>query len=99
MTAKLPILLCLFGLLPASVLPAAEAKPLGILVDAEEAEFTGAWVKSTKQPALVGSSYRHDDNRDRGQKSARFTPEIPAAGQYEVRLLYVAHGNRAFMCR
>jgi hypothetical protein len=67
----------------------------GIVMDDEAAEFTGDWVKSTKQPALVGGSYRHDDRRDQGQKQARFTPEIPQAGLYEVRLIYVASPNRA----
>ncbi|MBM4046480.1 MAG: FAD-dependent oxidoreductase, partial [Planctomycetes bacterium] len=73
--------------------------PSGILMDDDAGQFTGEWVESTKQPALVGSSYRHDNNRDRGQKSARFTPSIPEAGEYEVRLIYVATPNRATKAR
>jgi hypothetical protein len=67
----------------------------GIVVDDEEAEFTGEWVKSTKQPALIGSGYRHDNKQGQGSRQARFTPQISQAGAYEVRLLYVANPNRA----
>ena len=67
----------------------------GIVLDDEAAELTGQWVTSNKQPSLVGATYRHDNNVDRGRKRARFTPQIPAAGEYEVRLLYTWHPNRA----
>jgi hypothetical protein len=83
-------------------LPAAPGDPLsavpkwsGVVVDDSAAEFTGEWVQSTNQPPLLGGSYRHDNNELRGQKSARFSVELPAAGQYEVRLLYAATENRA----
>jgi len=68
---------------------------LFIVVDDDAAEFIGDWAKSDKQRALVGRSYRHDLNRDRGQKSARFVPAISESGRYEVRLLYVAAPNRS----
>ncbi|MEW6360225.1 MAG: FAD-dependent oxidoreductase [Planctomycetota bacterium] len=74
---------------------ATAAELSGVVVDDDEAEFTGEWVKSAKQPALVGDAYRHDNNQGRGAKFARFTPDLPAAGEYEVRLLYPAHPNRA----
>jgi arylsulfatase A-like enzyme len=67
----------------------------GIVVDDEAAELTGQWVESAKLSALVGSGYRHDGAADRGGKSARFTPDLPAEGRYEVRLLYQASPNRA----
>jgi hypothetical protein len=81
----------------AQPMPAEPAAPkfTGVMVDDDAAEFTGDWVDRPKQPALVGRSYRHDDNREQGKKSARFTPDLPVAGQYEVRLIYVAHANRA----
>lgn len=74
---------------------APPSQPAGILLDDESGEFVGDWVPSSKQPALIGDSYRHDNNRGQGQKTARFTPAIPTAGDYEVRLLYVATPNRA----
>jgi len=70
-------------------------QPAGIVMDDDAAELTGDWVESTKQPALVGDGYRHDNNRGQCQKSARFTPDIKTAGEYEVRLIYVATNNRA----
>lgn len=74
---------------------AAPEIPAGILMDDDAGEFTGDWVNSTKQRAIVGKGYRHDNNREQGGKSARFTPDILQAGPYEVRLIYVATSNRA----
>ena len=74
-------------------------KPGGILLDDDAGEFTGDWVSSAKQAALVGKSYRHDNNREQGTMSARFTPEISAAGEYEVRLIFIATNNRATNAR
>ncbi|MBI5685250.1 MAG: FAD-dependent oxidoreductase [Verrucomicrobia bacterium] len=70
-------------------------QPAGILLDDGAGEFIGDWVESAKQPALVGKGYRHDSNREQGKKSARFTPDIKEAGDYEVRLIHVATNNRA----
>lgn len=81
----------LFG----SCLAALAANPNGILLDDDAGEFRGDWVTSSKQSPIVGKSYRHDNNRDQGSKSARFTPEIPSKADYEVRLLFVATDNRA----
>ncbi|QDS91573.1 Xanthan lyase precursor [Roseimaritima multifibrata] len=67
----------------------------GIAMDDTDAEFTGDWIQSSGQPSLIGVSYRHDGNTNRGQKSATFTPAIPRDGRYEVRLLYTEHANRS----
>jgi len=67
----------------------------GIIVDDEQAVFTGEWTVSAKQRALVGKGYRHDGNTGRGAKSAVFTPDIPQAGRYEVRVLYTPGANRS----
>ena len=85
----------LAALLVPVALHAAASGPAGILMDDGAGEFTGKWVESTKQKALVGAGYRHDDNKEQGAKKARFTPEIATAGAYEVRLIYVATSNRA----
>ncbi len=74
---------------------AQEAKAAGIVLDDDRAEYSGAWVVSGKLTPLVGSSYRHDDRKKKSNSAARFTPEIPQAGRYEVRLLYAAASNRA----
>lgn len=70
-------------------------KAAGIVLDDKEAEFTGAWKTGEKLTPLVGSSYRHDDRAKKAPALARFTPDIPADGRYEVRLLYVSASNRA----
>ncbi len=67
----------------------------GIVLDNTQAEFTGTWITSSAEASLVGVNYQHDGNADRGQKKAKFSPDIPAAGQYEVRLLYTSHENRS----
>ncbi len=73
----------------------AERKTAGIVLDDDEAEFTGAWKMADKLPPLVGASYRHDDRAKKSDAVAKFTPEIPADGNYEVRLLYIHASNRA----
>ena len=73
----------------------AERKTAGIVLDDDEAEFTGAWKMADKLPPLVGSSYRHDDRAKKSAAVAKFTPEIPADGKYEVRLIYIHASNRA----
>jgi len=75
--------------------PAPRLRLEGIVVDDEAAQFAGTWVRSALLPPLVGDAYRHDGNSDQGHKSARFTPDLPVAGRYEVRLIYVANANRA----
>jgi hypothetical protein len=68
----------------------AERKTAGIVLDDDAAEYTGAWKVSDKHTPLVGSAlYRHDDRAKKSDAVAKFTPEIPADGRYEVRLLYV----------
>lgn len=73
----------------------AERKTAGIVLDDHAAEYTGAWKVGEKLTPLVGSSYRHDDRVKKSDAVAKFTPEIPADGKYEVRLLYVHSSNRA----
>lgn len=72
-----------------------ERKSAGIVLDDDAAEYTGAWKVAEKLPALVGASYRHDERAKKSDAMAKFTPEIPSDGNYEVRLLYVHATNRA----
>jgi hypothetical protein len=72
-----------------------ERKTAGIVLDDDAAEYTGAWKMSDKHTPLVGALYRHDDRAKKSGAAAKFTPEIPADGKYEVRLLYVEASNRA----
>ncbi len=66
----------------------------GIVLDDEEASYTGEWVTSNFGDPIEGSVH-HDNNTDQGQKRARFEIKIPQPGRYEVRLAYTASPNRA----
>jgi hypothetical protein len=70
-------------------------KMAGIVVDDAEAKVTGAWKQSAAMGPVVGSGYLHDGNADKGKMRVRFTPKLPKAGRYEVRLFYAPASNRA----
>ena len=78
-----------------ALVSACSRKPAGIVLDDDAAEYTGAWKVGEKLTPLVGFSYRHDDPATKSGAVAKFTPEIPADGKYEVRLLYIHAANRA----
>jgi hypothetical protein len=67
----------------------------GVVVDDADAELTGFETASSSVSPFVGVGYRHDGNKDRGKQSAKFVPDLPAEGKYEVRLAYTANPNRA----
>jgi len=71
------------------------AKLRGIVVDDTQAKITGDWIESRSGSPYVGNGYIHDGNEDKGKKSVRFTPKLPATGRYEVRLIYAGLDNRA----
>ena len=76
--------------------PGIDPKKLpGIVLDDSEAKLVGTWMPSSAMGGFVGSGYLHDNAEARGTKSATFTPEIPKAGTYEIRLAYTPFGNRA----
>ncbi len=70
----------------------------GILVDDTKAELTGKWVAGIYKP-VCGFGYRHDDNCEKGRKSALFTLTVPKAGRYHVNLLYTTGDNRSTKTR
>jgi hypothetical protein len=67
----------------------------GIIVDDNEAELNGFTSEGHTTPGFVGTGYRHDGDTAKGEQKARFTPDLPAAGQYRVAITYTALGNRA----
>jgi hypothetical protein len=69
--------------------------PAGLVVDDEQAKLVGTWAGSTSASPFVGPGYRHDENRQKGEKSARFEASLPKAGRYEVRFAFTANPNRA----
>jgi hypothetical protein len=67
----------------------------GVVVDDADAERKGFDAVSSTVGPFVGDGYRHDGNTDRGKQTARFVPDLPEDGEYEVRISYTAHANRA----
>ncbi|MBV6501074.1 MAG: hypothetical protein CJBNEKGG_03570 [Prosthecobacter sp.] len=67
----------------------------GIVVDETQAELVGDWQYSTHTPPYVGLGYLHDMKSGKGGKSVIFTPLIPEAGLYEVRLAHCFNVRRS----
>jgi hypothetical protein len=67
----------------------------GIVVDDTEAELTGFETPSTAARAFVQTGYRHDGDTAKGHQTARFTPDLPRAGRYQVFIAYPPNANRA----
>ncbi len=67
----------------------------GIVVDETRAELVGEWEYSTHTPPYVGVGYLHDMKAGKGAKSVTFTPDLPKAGWYEVRLAHCYNVRRS----
>ena len=75
-----------------------QPEAFGIKVDTEDSTgivTTGTWTASSSTTGFNGTSYLHDGNELRGQKSVRFTPVIPSTGNYRVSLRWTQHANRS----
>jgi hypothetical protein len=77
------------------VAPLDPKKLAGVVVDDEAATRTGFESSSASVGPFVGAGYRHDGNEGKGAQTARFVPDLPASGKYEVRLAYSPQPNRA----
>ncbi len=66
----------------------------GIVLDDQNAEFSGNWVGSTSTRPFVENGYHHDANAAKGMSNATFSTNVKA-GDYEIRLSYSPHENRA----
>lgn len=67
----------------------------GIVVDDEDAQREGFDAQGHTTGGFVGVGYRHDGDTGKGLQRARFIPNLPKAGRYQVALSYGALGNRA----
>jgi hypothetical protein len=67
----------------------------GIIVDNPDAVKTGNWTATSNMPGFIGLDYLQDANQGKGTKSARFIPNLPVDGSYEVQVSYTAASNRA----
>lgn len=73
----------------------AEALPGGVLLDDADATLIGSWKRSTFTAGYLDAGYLHDEHRGKGEKSVTWTPDLPAAGRYQVLLSYTPGSNRA----
>jgi len=71
------------------------AKLGGVVVDNAAARFVGEWTTSGATPGFAGADYVHDGDEAKGAKSATFTPRLPKAATYEIRLWSTPLANRA----
>ncbi|MEH0153093.1 family 10 glycosylhydrolase [Limibacter armeniacum] len=55
----------------------------------------GTWTSSTSSPDYIGTSYYHEGDTDKGNRSATYTPDFSEAGDYLVEIYYAAGTNRA----
>jgi len=67
----------------------------GLVVDETAADLVGEWQYSTHTPPYVGLGYLHDMKAGKGAKSVTFTPLVPKAGWYEVRLAHCHNLRRS----
>ena len=67
----------------------------GIVLDETDAVLTGKWQYSTHTPPYVGIGYLHDQKSDKGKKLVTWTPDIPEAGKYEVRVSHCYNVRRS----
>ena len=67
----------------------------GIVVDETDAVLVGSWKYSTHTPPYVGLGYLHDQKLGKGKSSVTFTPTLPKAGMYEVRLSHCYNIRRS----
>lgn len=67
----------------------------GIVVDDLQATKTGAWQDSVYSTNYLGAGYVHDKNEQKGEKTIRFVPDLPASGKYEVRFAFPGSNGRA----
>ncbi len=75
-------------------MPKAKMKLNGVVVDDAQAKLVGKWKKSTHVNRYIGQGYIHDEKLDKGKKSVTWTPKLPKAGEYEVRLSFAASTGR-----
>lgn len=67
----------------------------GIVMDNERAEVVGDWGRSSGVWPYVMMDYLHQQDDSGNESRVRFTPDLPKAGRYEVRVSYSPNPNRA----
>ncbi|MBL9152693.1 MAG: FAD-dependent oxidoreductase [Verrucomicrobiales bacterium] len=65
----------------------------GIVVDDREAKLTGTWTEGAGLPMHVEDGYHYAGPKS--DSTARYEFTVPRSGEYEVRISYQPHENRA----
>ena len=68
------------------------AKLEGIVIDDEQSELTGNWESNGSLPGFVGENYHYSSD---SKATARFPFSVTRAGDYDVRVFWGTHANRA----
>jgi fibronectin type 3 domain-containing protein len=71
------------------------ATPTTVVVDNTAATTVGTWTASTLTPGFIGANYVSDGNTNKGNSSITFTPNLTAAGTYQVFARWIATSSRA----
>ncbi len=75
---------------------AAPLKLDGIVLDDTDAEKSGSWIPGNINGSQhIGDGYIHDENGSKGELSAKWTPDIPVAGVYDIIFHFPPNRNRA----
>ncbi len=67
----------------------------GQVIDDHQAKKVGAWVNSRSNPKFVGTSYLHDNNEGKGEKSVEFSFTPKENGKFKIGMSYTSYSNRA----
>ena len=67
----------------------------GLVMDDDEAELSGFDLTSSSVVPYVKRGYRHDGNANKGKQTAKYDFKLSGPGNYEVRVAYTPHPNRA----
>jgi hypothetical protein len=65
------------------------------LIDVAFASTMGTWIKGRAFRPTIGSSYLHDNDEGKGEKSITFELKVDAPATYAIKLHYNAHVSRS----
>ena len=81
-----------------ALIGATQPKPVGppmIILDNTTAVFTGNWPTSIYDGNYYGSNYQHDEDTDKGNKTALYQTRLPRAGHWTVFGYWPSSDTRA----
>lgn len=67
---------------------------ISVVVDNQDAVFTGTW-QTSMYSVYYGRDLRYIQSTATGNNTARFTPDLPQTGSYDVYAWWTSHSNRA----